>query len=116
EVLLAVGRDLAEHRDTVVAVLLQPADNERGVAAAVTVPEAKAVVALQSLGPAPADQWDLQLVGERSDGDRVVGAVRTGDTDAALVAEIPKAAGRVLRAPLRQAVLGMQDELDRTVQ
>ena len=57
-----------------------------------------------------------QLVGERSDGDRVVGAVRAGDADASLVDEIAEPVGRVLRRSLRQAVLGMQHELDRTVE
>ena len=41
------------------------ADDERGVAAAVAVAEPEAVVALQPLGAAPADQRHLQLVGER---------------------------------------------------
>ena len=98
------------------AVALQPADDERGVAAAVAVAEPEAVVALQPLGAAPADQRDLQLVGERADGDRVVGAVRAGDADAALVDEVAEAVGRVLRRALRQPVLGVQHELDRPVE
>ena len=92
------------------------ADDERGVAAAVAVAEPEAVVALQPFGTAPADERDLQLVRERPDRDRVVGAVRAGDTDAALVDEVAKAVGRVLRRALRQPVLGMQHELDGPVE
>ena len=116
EVLLAVRRDLAQHRDALVAVALQPADDERGVAAAVAVAEAEAVLALEPLGAAPTDQRDLQLVRERADGDRVVGAVRAGDADAAFVDEVPEPVGRVLRRALRQPVLGVQHELDRPVE
>ncbi len=95
EVLLAVRRDLAQHRDALVSLLGQPRDDERGVAADITVAESEAVVTLQPLGARPTEQRHLHLVGERRDGDRVVGAVRAGHADAALVDEVPEPVGGV---------------------
>ena len=89
EVLLAVRRHLAQHRDALVAVLLQPADDERRVAAAVAVAQTEAVLARVALGAAPADERHLELVGVRPDDHRVVGAVGAGDADAPLVDQLP---------------------------
>ena len=116
EVLLAVRRDLAQHRDAPVPLPLQPRDDERGVATDVAVAEPEAVLALQPLGAGPADERHLQLVRERRDRDRVVGAVRAGDRDAALVDQVPEPVGRVLRGAVRQTVLAVQHELVRPVQ
>ena len=98
------------------ALPLEPRDDERGIATAVAVPEPEAVVALESFRAAPADERDLQLVGERADGDRVVGAVRTGDGDAALVDEVAEAVRGVLGRAVGQAVLAVEDELDGSVE
>src|SRR6185503_2172322 len=91
EVLLAVRRDLAQHRDALVTVVHEPTDDERRIATTVTIAEAEAIVTLQPLRARPRDQRHLHLVRERCHGDRVVGAVRAGHTDAALVNEILEA-------------------------
>jgi hypothetical protein len=78
-----------------VALLLQPPDDERGIAAAIAVPQPEAVLAVESFRTAPADERDLELVRERTDRDRVVGAVRAGDADASLIDEKPAAIGDV---------------------
>src|SRR4051812_48406292 len=98
------------------ALALQPTDDERRVATAITVAQTEAVVALQSFCAAPADQRYLQFVRERTDDDRVVGAVRAGDADAALVDQEAKSIGRVLGRALGQPALGVQHELDRSVE
>ena len=116
EVLLPVRRDFVDHGHSLVPVLLQPAHDERGVAAAVAVTESEAVVAVEPLRAAPADEGDLELIGERTTGDRVVGAVRAGDRDAALVDQPSEPIGRVLRRPVRQPVLGVQDVFDLAVE
>src|SRR3954468_22117314 len=98
------------------AVALQPRNDERGVAAAVAVPEPEAVVALQALRTAPTDERNLQLVRERTDRDRIVGAVRARDADAPFVDEVAEAVGRVLGRSVRETVLGVQHELVRTIE
>ena len=95
---------------------LQPRDHERGVATAVAVAEAEAKLAPEAFCATPADQRYLELVGERPNGDRVVGAVGTGDRDAALVDEVAEPVGRVLRGTLGKPILRVQHELDRTVE
>src|SRR5271165_224029 len=97
-------------------VPLEPRHDERRISAAVAVSQSEAVLAVELLGAAPADQRDVQLVGQRSDGDRVVGAVGAGDPDAPLVNQPSEAVGGVLGRALGKAVLGMQDELDRAAQ
>ena len=116
EVLLAVRGDLAEHRDALMTVALEPRDHERRVAATITVAEPEAVLALEAFGAGPTDERHLQRVGERAHGSRVVGAVRARDRDAAFVDEPAKSVGRVLGRTVRQAVLGVQHELDRTIE
>ena len=50
----------------VVTLALEPGDDEGGVTAAVAVAEPEAVLALESVGAAPADERDPELVGERA--------------------------------------------------
>ena len=116
EVLLAVGRHLAQHRDPPVALAGEPADDERGVAA-----DSRRSRGGSSSHPADArcpprlssGTWSSLA---RADDHRVVGAVGAGDADAALVDQVLEAVDRVLRRPVRQPVLGVQHELVRPIQ
>lgn len=85
EILFTVGRDLADHGDPLMAVLFQPADHQCGIATTVTIAEPEAVVTVEALGPAPADEGHFELVGQRADGDRIIGAVGAGHCDAAFI-------------------------------
>ena len=116
EVLLTVRRDLAQDGNPPMAVLDQPRHHQCRVTPDVAVAEPEAIVALQSLRSGPRDQRHLQLVRQRRDRDRVVGAVRPRDTDATLVDQVLETVGRVLRRSVRQAVFGVEHELVRTVQ
>ena len=117
EVLLAVRRDLAQHRDPLVI---------RGASASPTtsaasppqspLPSRKQYSPCSRSVPHQLISGTCELVRERADGDRVVGAVRAGDADAALVDQVPEPVGRVLRRALRQPVLGVQHELDRPIE
>src|SRR5208282_3653816 len=88
EILFAIGRDLTQHRDTLVSVAHQPGDAQSSITAAVPVAESKAVVARQSFSAGPADERHLEFVGERGGDDRVVRAVGTSNPDTALIDEI----------------------------
>ena len=98
------------------AVPFEPGDDERCIAATVAVAEPEAIVALEALRSAPADEWNPELVGQGTDGDRVVGAVRARDPDAALLDQVLESVGRVLGRALREAIFGVQYELDRTIE
>src|ERR1019366_9901885 len=67
EVLLAVGRDLAEHGHSLVAMPLQPGHDQRGITATVSVAQPEVVVPMELLRAAPADERYVELVGQRTD-------------------------------------------------
>src|SRR5260370_32598629 len=95
---------------------LQPRDHERGVATGVAVAEAEAKLAPEKLCATPTDQRNLELVRERSDGDRVVGTVDTSDRDPALAStRWRNPVGRVLHRTLGKPILRVQHISDRTV-
>jgi hypothetical protein len=66
---------------------------------------------VEPLGAAPAHERDIERVRVLGEDHGVVRAVAAGDRDAALVDEVLEAVDRVLGGSLRQAVLGMDDEL-----
>ena len=116
EVLFAVGRDLAQDGDPLVSVPGEPRCAQRGVGSAVAVSEPEAVLAAELLGAGPADERDMQLVGQRGDDHGVVGAVGTGDADAPLVDEVAEPVHGIAGRTGGQPVFGVDDELDRTVE
>ena len=98
------------------ATPLEPGHHEGGIAATIAVAEPEAVFALEAFGSAPADQRDPQLVSQRPDRDRVIGAVRACDSDTPLVDQVLESVGRVLGLALRETVLGVKHELHRSIE
>ncbi len=94
----------------------EPGDAESRITAAVPVTESEAVVAGQSLRTRPADEGYLELVGQWRGDDGVVGAVRTGDADTALIDEVLEPVRGIASRATRQAVFRVEHELDGPVE
>src|SRR6202050_1743867 len=115
KVLFAIGRDLAQYRNPLVTISRKPRHAEGSITTAVPVAEPEAIFARQSLSARPADERDLELVGQWGDDDRVVRTVGTGDTDTALVDQVLEPICGIACRTAGQPVFRVDHELHRAV-
>ena len=111
EVLLGDRGPRGDDRDPGVAVALQPVGDERRVAADVAVAEAEAVVAVEGVGAAHADDRHLLDLGLLDERHRRVGVVGADDGEAAGLAQPAVGLDALLGGALREPGVLLQHEL-----